>query len=128
MQSLLGRLKYPRGFKRNYRDIVTHIDGYTMEEYSILLWIGSIIASKLWASRSSGDCCSPPPSTICTVGMPAQRRVRPRRTVRASTQLSSSAWSSATRCVSMHLRNICDTAYIALLAQCPAHKSVCSKQ
>ena len=46
MQSLLGRLKYPRGFNRNYRDVVTHIDGYTMEEYSNLLWIGSIIASK----------------------------------------------------------------------------------
>ena len=46
MQSLLGRLKYPRGFNRNYHDVVTHIDGYTMEEYSNLLWIGSIIASK----------------------------------------------------------------------------------
>ena len=46
MQSLLDRLKYPRGVNRNYRDVVTHIDGYTMEEYSNLLWIGNIIASK----------------------------------------------------------------------------------
>ena len=56
MQSLLGRLHYPRGFNRNYRDVITHIDGYTMEEYANLIWIGDIIASKgpvgfqqLWA-------------------------------------------------------------------------------
>lgn len=45
-QGMLGNIYYPRGFGRPYRCIVTHCDGYTMEEYSTSLVIGCLVARE----------------------------------------------------------------------------------
>jgi len=44
VQALAPRICLPRGFNRQYRCVVTHIKGYTMEELANLIWIGDIIA------------------------------------------------------------------------------------
>jgi hypothetical protein len=43
MQALAQRIVYPRGFNRPYRDVVTYIDSYTMEEIANLAWVGGIL-------------------------------------------------------------------------------------
>jgi hypothetical protein len=43
LQALAQRIVYPRGFNRPYRDVVTYIDSYTMEELANLAWVGGII-------------------------------------------------------------------------------------
>lgn len=44
MQGLAPRIKLPHCFGRKYRDVVTYIDSYTMEELGNLIWLGGIIA------------------------------------------------------------------------------------
>ena len=44
MQGLQGRVVFPKGINRSYRDVTAYIDSYTLEETSNLIWIGCLVA------------------------------------------------------------------------------------